>query len=169
VTPPTWHPHCRWSSPEFWVESAIIAAFAIGFVVLATWPLWGATRSGEIHGTIDRIYDGDTFWICDSEKCTKIRTCGIDAPEKKEPMSRKSEAALKVLVAGKKVICIEVGHGTVCDGRSRSASRDRVVAQCSIGGVDMGAWMVKHGYACDWVRYSGGAYSKNEPALRCRK
>jgi hypothetical protein len=34
----------------------------------------------------------------------------------------------------------------------------RTVATCSIGGVDLGEWLVSHGLALDWPHYSHGRY-----------
>ncbi|BBC02686.1 nuclease-like protein [Bradyrhizobium elkanii USDA 61] len=34
----------------------------------------------------------------------------------------------------------------------------RTVATCSIGGIDLGEWLVRNGLALDWPQYSGGRY-----------
>ena len=34
------------------------------------------------------------------------------------------------MIEGKTIHCLQVGEGTVCDGRSKPNNRDRVVAQC---------------------------------------
>jgi hypothetical protein len=34
----------------------------------------------------------------------------------------------------------------------------RTVASCSIGGVDLGDWLVRNGFALDWPQYSKGKY-----------
>lgn len=114
----------------------------------------------DLTGTPDKIYDGDTFVVCDQEKCTKIRVCGIDAPESHETEGLASRVALEGLLKGKTVRCVPVGDGTVCDGKSRKTSRDRVVAQCFVDGKDIAQIMVGNGHACDWTKFSGGAYSK---------
>ena len=35
-------------------------------------------------------------------------------------------------------------------------------------GVDIAQPLVDHGYACDWVRFSGGHYSSGDEARQCR-
>lgn len=35
----------------------------------------------------------------------------------------------------------------------------RTVAVCSVGGVDLGEWIVRAGLAFDWPRYSKGKYA----------
>jgi endonuclease YncB( thermonuclease family) len=124
--------------------------------------------AAEFTGHVDRVVDGDTFWVCDVSACTKIRLCGIDAPEKGTAGAREATAALSSMIADRNVRCVQVGGGTPCDGRSAPTSYDRVVAQCFAGGADVSAPMVERGNACDWTRFSGGAYSPGHPERQCR-
>jgi endonuclease YncB( thermonuclease family) len=56
------------------------------------------------------------------------------------------------------VKCIPVGEGTPCDRHSKAYSRDRIVAQCFLGGQDIAAEIVRAGHACDWPKFSAGHY-----------
>jgi endonuclease YncB( thermonuclease family) len=134
------------------------------FFVLAA---YGA--SSEIIGTAGKVVDGDTLWVCDQTSCHKIRLCGIEAPEMAEASGQEARYALKNLVKGRTVICTPVGDGTVCDSRSKSKSFDRTVAQCFIDEIDIGDALVSSGHACDWVRFSGGHYSRNAGGKACEK
>ena len=118
-------------------------------------------------GTVGEIADGDTFTLCDGDDCTKIRLCGIDAPERAETGAREATDALTTIISGKYVRCIPVGRGSVCDGRSKPTNSGRVVAQCYVDSTDIAAEMVKVGHACDWRKFSGGHYGKIEGA--CQK
>jgi len=102
-------------------------------VVLAT----ATAHAAEFSGSVDKIVDGDTLWVCDESACHKIRICGIDAPEKGEPGYHESAEALRKLVEGKAVRCVQVGSGTPCDGRSKPTNHDRIVAQCFVDGADI--------------------------------
>ena len=113
-----------------------------------------SASADSITGAVTKVRDGDTFEIGRQA----IRLCGIDAPERNEPGAGKATATLRNLVAGKAVRCIPVGEGTVCDDRSKRTSHDRVVAQCFVTGRDIARILVEAGVACDWPRYSGGAY-----------
>lgn len=135
----------------------------LGWLCLAT----GLAGAAEFSGSVDKIIDGDTFWLCDATACHKIRVCGINAPERGDPGYRDSGAALEAIVKGKAVRCIQVGDGTPCDGRSKSTNRDRIVAQCFADGADIAAPLVDQGFACDWVKFSGGIYSKGSNGKRC--
>lgn len=132
------------------------------FLVVAAAVLFAnPARATDLVGTVDKVVDGDTFWLCDAEACRKIRICGIDAPEHNQPGFNRARDAMGKLVTGRQVRCLPVGEGTPCDGRSRRKNRDRIVAQCFVGEIDLGVPMVTGGFACDWVRYSGGHYSKH--------
>jgi endonuclease YncB( thermonuclease family) len=123
--------------------------------------------AAEISGSVDKIADGDTFWVCDTTACHKIRLCGADAPEAGEPGYQQSVHALGQLVEGKVVRCIQVGNGTPCDGRSKPTNYDRIVAQCFVDGADIAEPLVEQGFARDWVKFSGGTYSLGN-GKRCR-
>ena len=107
-----------------------------------------------ITGPVAHVRDGDTFVIGRQP----IRLCGVQAPEKGHRGAKEATAYLTRLVRGKAVRCVPVGEGTPCDHRSSKRSHDRVVAQCFAQGRDIAEAMVAAGLACDWRRYSGGAY-----------
>lgn len=113
--------------------------------------------NATIVGLVAKITDGDTFAIGDTE----IRTCGIDTPETGRPGAAEATSALRVLVKDQVVGCIPVGNGTVCDRRSERRNQGRTVAQCFVGNIDMGDFLVERGFACDWAKFSGGYYSRN--------
>jgi micrococcal nuclease len=124
--------------------------------------------SGEIQGTADSVIDGDTLWVCDQVACHKIRLCGVNAPERKSAGGPEAKIALEALVEGQTIRCTPVGDGTVCDGRSKRTSYDRTVAQCFVNGTDLADELVATGHACDWVKFSGGHYSRESDRVVCR-
>jgi endonuclease YncB( thermonuclease family) len=141
--------------------SACAPALAAFYTLLNT-----ATAS-DIVGTAPKVIDGDTLYVCDERFCEKIRICGINAPELKDEGGNHAKAALASIVADKQVRCLQVGHGTVCDGRSKPTSRDRIVAQCFIGRKDIAQQLVEQGHACDWRKFSGGYYSERGQGFVC--
>jgi endonuclease YncB( thermonuclease family) len=143
-------PPGRWN----YVFAVLLVVAAV--VAVSGW-LLAAPQTG-MTGTPGKISDGDTFWLCDENRCEKFRLCGIDAPEDGQPGSDEATAALSELVKGKIVRCLPVGDGTVCDGRSKRHSHDRTVAQCFVGATDIAAELVRQGNACDWPKFSGGHY-----------
>lgn len=96
------------------------------------------------------ITDGDTIRV----GTTRVRLLGMDAPESHQSCTRQDgstwqcgqEAArrLQGLIAGRPVNCV---------GTDRDRYH-RLLAACSVGGKDIGAWMVSHGWAVAYRRYS---------------
>ncbi|WP_292251339.1 thermonuclease family protein [Mesorhizobium sp.] len=103
------------------------------------------------------VVDGDTIEVHGQ----RIRFNGIDAPESKQycddakgfeyPCGRRSAEALdSFLAASRPVQCTFVSWD-----RYR-----RFVGDCRRSdGTSVAAWMVEHGQALDWPRYSNGAYA----------
>lgn len=91
-----------------------------------------------------RAIDGDTIRIGE----TSVRIWGIAAPERSEPGGREATAAMADLLARGQVSCLDSGD----------RSHGRVVAACTVAGVDIGGAMVASGWARDCPVYSGGAY-----------
>ncbi len=132
----------------------IILCLLYIFFISAT----GVRASEGITGQHGTVIDGDTFFVCDKNVCTRIRLCGIDAPERGKPNYNRSKNALATIVKDKVVSCVFVGSGTVCDGLSKKKSRNRIVAQCFVGGTDIAAELVRNSHVCDWPKFSGGHY-----------
>lgn len=60
----------------------------------------GSASSAEQteYWTLDRVVDGDTITAINGEKEEKIRLCGIDAPEMKQPLGKASRNHLQQIV-----------------------------------------------------------------------
>jgi len=102
--------------------------------MLALFCLAAATAIAEV-----RVIDGDTFET-DSER---VRLFGIDAPESDQPGGAQATAALRGFIGKVDPRCTEVD-------RDRYG---RMVALCSVGGVDLSLAMVRAGYAVAWCYY----------------
>lgn len=101
-----------------------------------------------------RATDGDTIRI----GTTSIRIWGLAAPERSEPGGRQATAAMADLLARGPVSCRDTG----------ARSHQRVVAVCTVAGLDLAAEMVASGWARDCPRYSGGVYAVIEAGSRRR-
>lgn len=144
--------------------SFMATAFSVLFAVLSVTSA-GAQLSGRAT-----VIDGDDIdvWAASGQP-TRVRLCGVDAPERGCPGYDEATKALRALVEGKQVRCIQVGDGTPCDGRSRPTNRGRIVAQCFVESTDVASSQVERGFACDWERFSGGHYSRNGKGRACPK
>ena len=96
-----------------------------------------------------RIIDGDTIEI----NKEKIRFGGINSPERKEIGYRLAKDKLAEKIANNIVTC------------AREKNKDkyqRTVAECFINEESLSSFMVKNGYACDYIYYSKGKYAKEQ-------
>lgn len=109
------------------------------------------------------VIDGDTIELHGQ----RIRLHGIDAPEASQ---RCTDAKGQQWRCGRQAAFAldELIHGQVltCLGRERDRYR-RVIARCSIGGIDLGEWMVRNGWATAYRRYSTD-YLPAEEAARAQ-
>ena len=103
-----------------------------------------------------KVIDGDTIIISNE----KIRFGGIDSPEKKEIGYELSKQKLKEKLNKNIVNCI----------REKNKDRwGRTVAECFINGESLSSFMVKNGYACDYVKYSKKKYAKEQEHAKSKK
>ena len=102
------------------------------------------------------IIDGDTIIISDE----KIRFAGIDTPEKNKVGHEFSKKKLKEKIGNNIVICIR---------EPKLDPWGRTVAECFIGYESISSFMVKNGYACDYVKYSKKKYAKEQVYAKSKK
>ena len=102
------------------------------------------------------IIDGDTIIINDE----KIRFAGIDTPEKNKIGHEFSKKKLKEKIGKNIVICIR---------EQKLDPWGRTVAECFIGYESISSFMVKNGYACDYVKYSKKKYAKEQEHAKSKK
>lgn len=107
----------------------------------------GTASAADLSGRA-RATDGDTIRI----GATSIRIWGLAAPERSEPGGRQATAAMAALLARGPVNCLDTG----------ARSHSRVVAVCTVAGLDLAAEMVASGWARDCPRFSGGVYGTIE-------
>jgi endonuclease YncB( thermonuclease family) len=106
---------------------------------------------------IASVVDGDTIDLHGQ----RIRIWGIDAPEAGQLGIRNGRQwrcghdcsqALADFLDSRIVECVP-----------RDVDEfDRVVAQCTVGRQDVGAWMVRNGWALDYKQFSDGRYAREQ-------
>jgi endonuclease YncB( thermonuclease family) len=115
--------------------------------------LWGVAR----------VIDGDTIDI----RGTRVRLNGIDAPEAKQTCvanDRKYQCGLQATEA----LIQLIGSNSVQCEQTSADRYGRVIARCVVGSTDVGGWMVEHGWAVAYRRYSL-AYVDQENRAREQK
>ena len=138
-------------------KRTILNVIAIAGLIFLAWALNGHNKPAiaDYSGTPSHG-DGDSFELDGFE----IRIYGIDAPElsqtclrngKDYPCGKEARKYLKRLTR----------KGTVtCEGRETDRY-DRIVAECKVGDKDIGAEMVRAGWALAYLKY-GSPYIGEE-------
>jgi len=93
---------------------------------------------------------------------TRVRLKGIDAPELQQACTRQG-ADWPCGTAAKRALEAQVrGRKVNCSARSRDRY-DRPLASCTVDGADLGAYLVREGWA---IAYGRGAYAAEEAAAK---
>ena len=124
-------------------------------LILITFSFVNSAENNVAKGKA-RIIDGDTIEI----NKEKIRFGGINSPERKEIGYRLAKDKLVEKIANNIVTC------------TREKIKDkyqRTVAECFINGESLSSFMVKNGYACDYIYYSKGKYAKEQKYAKANK
>lgn len=128
-----------------------------GFILFLAFTAPAAARS--FQGVVSHISDGDTLWVrpASGGAPRAVRLQGLDAPEICQSHGKQSRDALSSRVLHQPV---------VVNSRARD-SFQRTVGRVSLGGHDVGAWMVGRGHAWSY-RYRGkpGPYAAQESQAR---
>ena len=120
-------------------------AIALIVGIVATGSACAETVTG-----LPRIVDGDTVEVAG----TKIRLSGIDAPETDQICFDAAGAKVTCGIAARDALQSAFGGKPwSCEitGRDRYG---RALADCTADGADVQGWMVRHGHALSFVRYS---------------
>ena len=132
-----------------------LSQILFSIVILITYSIVNSAENNVVKGKA-RIIDGDTIEI----NKEKIRFGGIDSPERKEIGYKFSKQKLKEKISKNIVTCV------------REKNKDiwgRTIAECFIDGKSISSFMVKNGYACDYVKYSKKKYAKEQVYAKSKK
>ena len=106
------------------------------------------TGLADIAGP-SRVIDGDTIEVGGE----RIRLHGVDAPELGQTCSVEGRS----WPCGEKAaeaLAEKIGRSSVSCERRHVDRYCRIVASCTVDGDDLGAWLVRHGWAIAYRRYS---------------
>ena len=130
------------------------------FLVLVISLFWGNICSANSL----KIVDGDTIVL----NGKKIRFEGIDTPELKQTCLKDNEK-VKCGMLAKKLLIKKIGNNVpACIGKKKDFYK-RTLAECFINGESLSSFMVKNGYACDYIYYSKGKYAKEQKYAKASK
>ena len=120
----------------------------IAFVIGQTQPSTAIAKETVISG-VPRVVDGDTIVFNDD----RVRLHGIDAPESKQQCliggenyecGKNATVGLRKFIGDEIVTCVS----------SKKDRYQRLIAVCTLGGIDINAAIVEAGWAVAYRRYS---------------
>lgn len=136
---------------------------ALGAAVAAAMVMASVSAHG-FTGVIERVTDADTFYVGGTE----IRLDGIDAPDPDQICTRAGEkykcgeeaqAALLRIVAGRVLTCQQVGEDLF----------KRAVVRCQVGNFDLGAELVRQGWAVAFKKFSKRYVAQENEARKAKR
>jgi endonuclease YncB( thermonuclease family) len=101
------------------------------------------------------VIDGDTIEI----HGVRIRIFGVDAPEASQLCRGSDSLHYRCGAQAANELGQFVGQGTVACTPVAMDRYARQIATCIVNDRDIGEWLVRHGHALDWPKYSRGKYS----------
>ena len=128
-------------------------------VLTSLWQLTAGDLAPTFSSLAGRasVIDGDTIEI----RSQRIRLWGIDAPESRQ-LCMADDKPWRCGQRSALALADWLGQRTVgCEERDRDRYQ-RIVAKCTVGGEDIATWLVSHGWALDWPRYSRGAHASSQ-------
>jgi endonuclease YncB( thermonuclease family) len=122
-------------------------------LVLMILLLSGGARADDFAGQAS-VVDGDTLEI----QGTRIRLWGVDAPESIQLCRGEDSSQYRCGAQAATELDAFISRRPVSCSLVNLDPYGRVVATCSVGGIDLGEWLVRKGLALDWSQYSKGRY-----------
>ncbi|MGY4831837.1 thermonuclease family protein (plasmid) [Sphaerotilaceae bacterium SBD11-9] len=126
-----------------------LALFAVASLsvpgALAKQPLDVAALQGvhNVTARVTGVHDGDTVYLQLGAQSVRVRLAEIDAPEVGQAYGRRSEQALRDMVAKREVVA----------SWSQLDRHQRPIVRLHVDGKDVNAEMVRQGMAWAYVRY----------------
>ena len=106
------------------------------------------------------VVDGDTLEI----HGIRIRLWGIDAPESRQLCRGEDSLQYRCGAQAANDLDAFIARRPVNCSPLSLDPYGRTVATCSVGGTDLGEWLVRKGLALDWPQYSKGRYDGRLPS-----
>ena len=108
------------------------------------------------------VVDGDTIEIHGE----RIRLWGIDAIEGAQLCWERSGAVRRCGRDFAIALSDRIGRHTISCEQVSTDRYGRPVAICEVAGIDLGDWLVRNGFAIDYVKYSNGVYADAQNQAR---
>lgn len=111
------------------------------------------------------VIDGDTLEI----RGTRIRFHGVDAPESAQSCQGSDGREYRCGPQAALALADKIGSSTVTCQQRDVDRYQRIVAQCSAGGVDLNGWLVQQGYALAYRQYGTDYVGQEDEARKAKR
>lgn len=140
-----------------------VACAAAFWLVLAPWssPALAQEVNADYSARVTSVFDGDTLWVrpADGGRSRKLRIDGIDAPEICQTGGKPAREALRQRLLKQTVWVHE---------RARDVY-GRPLVTLSLDGENVGAWMVRQGWAWSYRWHDDpGPFAGEEAVARAK-
>lgn len=122
---------------------------AFAFVIGATASAVAATQPVHVLEGQASVIDGDTLEIHGE----RVRLEGVDAPEARQVCQLEGKPWRCGQAAALALDAFIASRPLRCEWRARDRY-GRVLGLCTVGGTDLGAWLVRSGWALAFRRFS---------------
>ncbi len=116
----------------------------------------------SLQGVVSHVTDGDTIWVrpAGASEAVQVRLLGVDAPEICQAFGVQARQALTERVL----------HRPVDVAVRAQDVYHRTVGRVTLGGVDIGAWLVQSGHAwSSHYKRRAGPYAAQEAQARAAR
>ena len=111
------------------------------------------------------VIDGDTIEL----QRVRIRLFGVDAPESSQVCQDAGGRNYRCGQQSALALADRIGTATVSCIKKDTDRYERMVAVCQVGSTDLGAWLVAHGHAVAFRRYTTAYVADEEKAKTARR
>jgi endonuclease YncB( thermonuclease family) len=112
-----------------------------------------------------RVIDSDTIEL----QRVRIRLFGVDAPESSQVCQDAGGRNYRCGQQSALALADRTGTATVSCLKKDTDRHDRIVAVCQVSSTDLGAWLVAHGHAVAFRRYTAAYVADEEKAKAARR
>lgn len=133
---------------QSWNHRSTVTAPALPPVIQPLPPVAQMPPTQRLSG-IARVIDGDTIEV----RGTHIRLNGMDAPESKQTCEANGQTYACGERATEALISLLGARPVECTAKGMDRYQ-RTIAKCLVDSTDLGGWMVEHGWAVAYRKYS---------------